>query len=51
VLVCTPASFERRFDLMAAEQAGVEPPPEARKPISETVLVGPRIGKRQGDST
>ena len=27
VLVCTPAGFERRFDLMAAEQAGVEPPP------------------------
>jgi mannose-6-phosphate isomerase-like protein (cupin superfamily) len=51
VLVCTPAGFERRFDLMAAEQAGVEPPPEARKPIPETIFVGPRIGERQGDGT
>jgi len=51
VLVCTPGGFERRFDLMAAEQTGVEPPPEARKPIPETIFVGPRIGERQGDDT
>lgn len=48
VLVCTPAGFERRFDLMAAEQAGVEPPPEASKPAPETTFVGGRIGERPG---
>jgi quercetin dioxygenase-like cupin family protein len=50
-LVCTPAGFERFFDLMAAEQGGVEPPPEATKPIPETIFVGPRIGERLGDGT
>ena len=47
LLVCTPAGFERRFDLMAAEQAGIEPPPETVKPIPETIFVGPRIGERR----
>lgn len=51
LLVCTPAGFERRFDLMAAEHAGVEPPPEASNPIPETIFVGPRIGERRGDGT
>jgi quercetin dioxygenase-like cupin family protein len=50
-LVCTPAGFERFFDLMAAEQGGVEPPLEAAKPIPETIFVGPRIGERLGDGT
>jgi mannose-6-phosphate isomerase-like protein (cupin superfamily) len=49
LLVCTPAGFERRFDLMAAEQAGIEPPAESAKPIPETIFVGPRIGERQDD--
>jgi hypothetical protein len=34
---------------MAAEQAGIEPPPESAKPIPETIFVGPRIGERQDD--
>src|SRR4051812_28399150 len=29
LLACTPAGFERYFARLAAEQAGVEPPPEA----------------------
>lgn len=29
LIVCTPPGFERYFDRLAAEQAGVEPPPEA----------------------
>jgi hypothetical protein len=49
VLVCTPAGFERRFDRLAAEQTGSEPPPEASKLIPETIGVGPRIGERSGD--
>lgn len=49
LIVCTPAGFERYFDRMAAEQAGVEPPPESSKPIPEVIVVGPRIGERQGD--
>jgi quercetin dioxygenase-like cupin family protein len=46
LLVCTPAGFERYFDRLAAEQAGVEPPPEAAGPIPEVTVVGPRIGDR-----
>jgi quercetin dioxygenase-like cupin family protein len=46
LIVCTPAGFERYFDRMAAERAGVEPPPEASKPIPEVIVVGPRIGER-----
>jgi mannose-6-phosphate isomerase-like protein (cupin superfamily) len=48
LLVCTPAGFERRFDLMAAEQAGAAPPLEASKAIPETIFVGPRISERPG---
>jgi hypothetical protein len=33
----------RQFDLVTAEQAGVEPPPEPTKPIRETIFVGPPI--------
>jgi quercetin dioxygenase-like cupin family protein len=47
VLVCTPAGFERYFDRLAAERAGVEPPPEAAGPIPEVERVGPRIGERE----
>ena len=47
LIVCTPAGFERYFDRMAAERAGVEPPPEAMEPWPEVTTVGPRIGERQ----
>jgi quercetin dioxygenase-like cupin family protein len=43
LLVCTPAGFERYFQRMAAEEAGVEPPPEALEPWPEVVKVGPPI--------
>ena len=47
VLVCTPAGFERYFQRLAAEQAGVDPPPEALEPLPEVTRVGPRIGERE----
>ena len=43
MLICTPAGFERYFDRIAAEQAGVEPPAQASGPIPETTVVGPLI--------
>jgi quercetin dioxygenase-like cupin family protein len=43
LLVCTPAGFERYFDRLAAEAAGVAPPPEAAGPVPETIVVGPPI--------
>jgi quercetin dioxygenase-like cupin family protein len=46
LLVCTPGGFERRFDRLAARQAGVEPPPQAARPYPETVVVGPTIPER-----
>jgi quercetin dioxygenase-like cupin family protein len=45
LLVCTPGGFERYFDRIAAEQAGVAPPASASKPYPETIVVGPRIGE------
>ena len=47
LIICTPSGFERYFDRMAAERAGVEPPPEALEPWPEVTTVGPRIGERQ----
>jgi quercetin dioxygenase-like cupin family protein len=44
LLVITPAGFERYFDRIAAEQAGVEPPASALGPIPETIVVGPALG-------
>jgi quercetin dioxygenase-like cupin family protein len=44
LLVCTPGGFERYFDRIAARIAGIEPPPEASKPIPEVITVGPAIG-------
>ena len=41
LIICTQAGFDR----MAAERAGVEPPPSALAPYPETV-VGPRIGEQ-----
>jgi quercetin dioxygenase-like cupin family protein len=43
LIVCTPAGFERYFDRIAARIAGVDPPPEASKPIPEVTTVGPAI--------
>ena len=45
VLVCTPASFERYFARMEAEEAGVEPPEWALQGWPEVTRLGPRIGE------
>ncbi len=44
LLICTPAGFERYFQRIAAEEAGVDPPPEALEPWPEVTVVGPPIG-------
>jgi quercetin dioxygenase-like cupin family protein len=44
LIVCTPAGFERHFARIAADRAGVEPPPWALQPIPDVTRVGPRIG-------
>ena len=44
LLVITPGGFERYFDALAAQAAGVDPPPEAAKGYPETIVVGPPIG-------
>jgi quercetin dioxygenase-like cupin family protein len=44
VLVITPGGFERYFDQIAADLAGVEPPATASKGYPETTVVGPQIG-------
>src|SRR5919199_2289252 len=44
LLLCTPAGFERYFDRLAAEAAGVDPPPSAAGPVPETTVVGAPIG-------
>jgi mannose-6-phosphate isomerase-like protein (cupin superfamily) len=49
VLVCTPAGFERYFDKLAAEMAGVEPPPQVALGWPEVTKVGPQIGDRPPD--
>jgi quercetin dioxygenase-like cupin family protein len=49
VLVCTPAGFERYFAKLAAEIAGVEPPPEVALGWPEVTKVGPQIGDRRPD--
>lgn len=46
VLVCTPAGFERHWARVAAEAAGVEPPPWALQPIPEIRVIGPPIASR-----
>jgi len=42
-MAITPGGFERRFDKMAAEAAGVEPPPSVAKGWPQATMVGPRI--------
>jgi quercetin dioxygenase-like cupin family protein len=44
-LVCNPAGFERYFERMAAELAGVDPPEWALQPTPEVTRVGSRIGE------
>lgn len=46
LLICTPGGFERYFDRIAAEAAGVDPPPSASEPYPDVIVVGPRIGER-----
>jgi quercetin dioxygenase-like cupin family protein len=43
LLTITPGGFERYFDLMAAEAAGVDPPASAHAPYPETIVIGPTI--------
>jgi quercetin dioxygenase-like cupin family protein len=43
LIVCTPAGFERYFDRLAAQLAGVDPPSEAGASEPETHVVGPPI--------
>src|SRR4051794_12290024 len=43
LLTCTPAGFERHWARVAAEAAGVEPPPWALQPLPEITVVGPQI--------
>jgi quercetin dioxygenase-like cupin family protein len=43
LLICTPAGFERHWARMAAEAAGIEPPPWALQPIPEITVLGPPI--------
>jgi quercetin dioxygenase-like cupin family protein len=50
LIICTPAGFERYFDRMAAERAGVEPPASALEPYPETIVVGPRIGEQDPEA-
>jgi quercetin dioxygenase-like cupin family protein len=50
LIVCTPAGFERYFDRMAAERAGVEPPASALESYLETIIVGPRIGEQNPEA-
>ena len=50
LIVCTPAGFERYFDRMAAERAGVEPLASALEPYPETIVVGPRIGEQDPEA-
>jgi quercetin dioxygenase-like cupin family protein len=47
VIVITPAGFERYFDRIAANAAGVDPPPSAALGWPEVVKVGPQIGDRR----
>jgi quercetin dioxygenase-like cupin family protein len=47
LLIVTPGGFERYFERVAAEAAGVQPHPSALEPYPETTVVGPRIGERR----
>jgi hypothetical protein len=49
--VIAPAGFERYFDRIAAERAGVGPPPTASLPYPPTTVVGPQIGARDAEET
>ena len=49
LLIITPAGFERYFDRVAAENAGIEPLPSALGPIPEVITVGPQIAAEHFD--
>jgi quercetin dioxygenase-like cupin family protein len=44
LIFCAPAGFERYFEWLAAQQAGVEPPHERPAAGRYTRVVGPQIG-------
>jgi quercetin dioxygenase-like cupin family protein len=44
LIFCVPAGFERYFEWLAAQQAGVEPPHERPAAGRYTRVVGPQIG-------
>jgi quercetin dioxygenase-like cupin family protein len=44
LVFCAPAGFERYFEWLAAQQAGVEPPHERPAAGLYTRVVGPQIG-------
>ena len=46
LLLIAPAGFERYFERIAAEAAGVQPPASALEPYPETIVVGPPVGQR-----
>jgi hypothetical protein len=43
LIFCAPAGFERYFEWLAAQQAGVEPPHERPAARLYTRVVGPQI--------
>jgi hypothetical protein len=47
----TANTSTRQFDLVTAEYAGAEPPPETTKPIRETIFVGPPISMHPDGGT
>jgi hypothetical protein len=49
LLVITPSGFERYFDRLAAEAAGVEAPAPALEPYPETIVVGSQIHAETND--
>jgi hypothetical protein len=44
LIFCAPAGFERYFEWLAAQQAGVEPPHERPAAGRYTRVVGPQVG-------
>ena len=44
LILCAPAGFERYFEWLAGQQAGVEPPHERPPAGRYTRVVGPQIG-------
>jgi mannose-6-phosphate isomerase-like protein (cupin superfamily) len=51
VLICTPATFERYFDELAAKVSGINPPEDAGTSYPETHVVGPLIARDSANGT